>query len=150
MTPENLSVMLEDMRKETEKKSLKWRLEVATSEYRDPQDKPTVEADGRTWIVDECFVAYSCTFRGNEFSMITYENIETAGSDVRTTNLVFLPPIAMRIFRLDELAPYAVETSEALAGHIHALWNTLLEKYKENSGSVAMDVREIEVKETQE
>lgn len=150
MTAENLSILLEDMRKETERKSLKWRLEVATSEYRSPKTKPTVEADGKTWTVDECFVSYNCTFRGNEFSMITYENIETAGNDVRTTNLVFLPPLAMRIFRLDELAPYAVETTESLTAHVHALWNTLLTRYKENSGGVAMDVREIEVKETQE
>lgn len=147
MTAENLSVLLEDMRKDTEKNKLKWRLEVATSEYRNPADKPTVEADGETWMVDECFVAYSCTFRGNDFSMITYENIETAGAAVRTTNLVFLPPIAMRIFRLDELAPYAVETSALLAEQVHALWNTLLEQYRKDSGSVVMDVREIEVKE---
>lgn len=114
MTAENLSVLLADMQKETEKGKLKWRLEVATSEYRDPSEKPTAEADGEIWTVDECFVAYSCKFRGSEFSMITYENIETAGEKTRSTNLVFLPPIAMRIFRLEELAPYAVEASAGI------------------------------------
>ena len=50
MTAENLSVLLEDMRKDTEKNKLKGRLEVATSEYRNPADKPTVEADGRRML----------------------------------------------------------------------------------------------------
>lgn len=145
MTAENLNVLLGDMQKETEKGKLKWRLEVATSEYRDPAEKPTVEADGETWMVDECYVAYSCVFRGNEFSMITYENIETAGEKTRSTNLVFLPPIAMRMFRLDELAPYAVETSAVLANRIQHLWETLLKMYEENRESVGMLVREIEV-----
>ena len=145
MTAENLNVLLGDMQKETEKGKLKWRLEVATSEYRNPAEKPTVEADGETWMVDECYVAYSCVFRGNEFSMITYENIETAGEKTRSTNLVFLPPIAMRMFRLDELAPYAVETSAVLANRIHHLWETLLKMYEENRESVGMLVREIEV-----
>jgi hypothetical protein len=145
MTAEALNVMLTDMQKETEKGKLKWRLEVATSEYRDPAEKPTVEADGEIWTVDECYTAYNCEFRGEEFSMITYENIETAGEKTRSTNLVFLPPLAMRIFRLDELAPYAVETSAVLADRIHHLWETLLDMYSKDKNSVGMEVREMEV-----
>lgn len=145
MKAESLIVLLGDMQKETEKGKVKWRLEVATSEYRERDKKPTVEADGATWVVDECFVAYSCEFRGNEFSMITYENIETAEAKVRSTNLVFMPPVAMRIFRLDELAPYAVETSAVLADRVHRLWETLLNQHKQKPESVVMNVREIEV-----
>ncbi len=148
MTPEMLCIQLEDMRKETEAGKLRWQLEVATTEYQDAAAKPTVEADGEVWTVDECYVSYSCEFRGNEFAMITYENIETAGEKTRSTNLVFLPPIAMRIFRLDELAPYAVETSSVLADRVHRLWEVLLEQYKQNKERIILNVREITVDAT--
>lgn len=148
MTPENLCVLLEDMRKETEAGKLKWNLEVATSEYRDASAKPTVEADGAVWTVDECYVSYACEFRGNEFSMVTYENIEIAGEKVRSTNMVYLPPIALRIFRLDELAPYAIETSAVLVDKVHRLWEVLLKQYSQKQNNVVMNVHEIEVAES--
>lgn len=147
MTADNLCVMLEDMLKETAAKKIKWRIEMATSEYRKQESKPVVKADEKDWTVDECYVAYSCEFRGNEFSMITYENMERSGELVRTTNLVFLPPVAMRIFRLDELAPYALETSAVLVEKVHRLWETLMNMYRADSGSVGLTVREIEVKD---
>lgn len=147
MTAENLCVLLEDMKKETEKKKVKWRLEIATSEYQDKSSKPTVEADGRTWNVDECFVAYSCEFRGEDFCMISYENMEKCEDEVRSTNLVFLPPIAMRVFQLNELAPYALETSAVLADKVHQLWEMLLQYYREEQNFVTVDIREISVDE---
>ena len=101
MTAENLCVTLEDMIKETSQEKLKWQVEFATSEYQKEEEKPVVEADGKTWMVDECYTAYSCNFRGADFCMITYENIEKSGEQTRTINLVFLPPVAMRLFALD-------------------------------------------------
>ncbi len=145
MTAENLCVLLNDMQKETEKQKIKWRLEMATSEYIEASKKPVIEADGKTWSVDECFTSYSCEFRGSDFCMISYENIERSGDEERTTNLVFIPPIAMRIFKLDELAPYALETSALLADKVHRLWETLLEFYREKKSCVDLDVREISV-----
>lgn len=147
MTADNLCVILEDMIKGTPNRKIKWRVEVATSEYQNQEDKPVVEADGTTWTVDECYVAYYCEFRGKEFSMITYENMECSGETVRTTNLIFLPPIAMRMFRLDELAPYALETTAPLVEKVHRLWTLLLKMYHADASSVAIDVREIVVKE---
>ncbi len=147
MTTESLCVMLTDMLKETNQGHLKWRLEAATSEYRDEQEKPTVEADGKTWTVDECYVAYSCEFRGKEFSMITYENIEKSGEAVRSINMVFLPPLGVRIFHLGELSSYAVETSAVLVDKVHRLWETLLGMYRDGSKNVTINAREIAVSE---
>ncbi len=147
MTADNLCVALEDMRKDTVNGKIKWHVEVATSEYQEEDEKPVVEADGKTWTVDECYVAYACEFRGNEFSMITYENIEKTENQTRTTNLVFLPPVALRVFRLDELAPYALDTSAVLVEKVHRLWETLLQLYRENRNSVGMNVHEIQVQE---
>lgn len=144
MTAEGLLVLLEDLQKETEHGKLKWHLELATSEYREKDQKPVVHSEGEAWVVDECFVGYSCRFRGEDFAMITYERIETADTKVRTTNMVFAPPIAMRIFQLDELAPYAVDASAVLTDRIHKLWETLLNLYKQNSDRVSLDAREIE------
>lgn len=145
MTADNLSVILEDMLKETANRKIKWRVEVATSEYQNQENKPVVEADGTTWTVDECYVAYCCEFRGNEFSMITYENMEHSGEAMRTTNLIFLPPIAMRVFHLDELAPYALEATAPLVDKIHHLWEMLLKMHQADPNSVVIDAREIAV-----
>jgi hypothetical protein len=147
MTADNLCVILDDMLKDTVNRKIKWRVEIATSEYQDQEDKPVVEADGTTWTVDECYVAYSCEFRGDEFSMISYENMECSGETSRTTNLIFLPPIAMRMFHLDELAPYALEATAPLIERVHRLWELLLKMYRTDSNSVIIDAHEIKVKE---
>ena len=146
MTTKNLSILLNDMRKDTQSGKAKWQVEMATSEYMPEEKKPTATADGRTWTVDECYVAYACEYRGEEFVMITYENIEKSGEEVRSTNLVFLPPVAMRMFNLDELAPYAVEAAPQLIEQVHALFTLLLEQYRANQAGVSFTVREIEVK----
>lgn len=144
MTAEELGALIDDMNKDTQAGRLKWRLEVATSEYLPPEKKPVVGADGKQWTVDECYVAYSCTFRKQDFIMITYENIEKSENAIRTTNMVYLPPIAMRVFRLDELSPYAVQTTGALMDKLHRLWNTLLRRSGENPEQVEIDAREIQ------
>lgn len=142
MTAENLNTTLVHMLEETKKGRLKWTLDVLTSEYKDAAEKPVVEADEKQWTVDECYVDYHCDYHGTEFAMITYENIEKSGEEVRSTNLVFLPSILIRRFDLDELAPFAIEVSPALIQTIHHLWETLLELRKENETLIEIKVNE--------
>ena len=142
MTAENLTSMLEQMRQETEKGHLKWNIELQTTEYKPQADKPVVEADDRKWVVDEIYTDYHCIFHNTEFAMITYENVETSGSEVRSTNLVYLPPMAIRCFQMDQLAPYAVQTIPALIQTIHLLWQTILNTRKQNPVQIEINANE--------
>lgn len=137
---EELIKQLTDMAKDTKFGKLYWDIVCQTTEYNDESDKPQVDEDGIVWTVDECYVSYHCEYKGKEFLMITYEMLHTAGDKVKTTNLVFLPPLGIRYFDIHTLLPYSVETSQMLTYQIHALWNLLLEMYKANPQSVSMDV----------
>ena len=79
---------------------------------------------------------------GKEFLMITYEMLHTAQDKVKSTNLVFLPPLGIRYFDIHTLLPYAVETSNMLSYQVQTLWTLLLDMYKKNPASVALDVSE--------
>ena len=72
--------------------------------------------------------------------MITYEMIKTAGDKVHTTNMIFLPPLGIRVFQLPMLLPYAVQASGVLANQIHNLWELLLAMIKAAPESVFMEV----------
>ncbi len=137
---EELIKQLTDMAKDTKSGKLHWDIVCQTTEYNDESDKPQVDEEGIVWTVDECYVSYHCEYKGKEFLMITYEMLHTAGDKVKTTNLVFLPPLGIRYFDIHTLLPYSVETSQMLTYQIHALWNLLLEMYKANPQSVSMDV----------
>ena len=80
MTPEFLNSTLEHLYERTKEGKQHWNVEMKTSEYKEESEKPVVEADGKQWVVDECYTAYSCEEHGNEFVMITYENIEKCGA----------------------------------------------------------------------
>lgn len=142
MTAEKLANMLEHMYEETKEGRIHWQLEVMTSEFKDASDKPVVEADGQLWTVDECYADYHCTYQNIEFSVITYENIETAGEQVRSTNMVFLPPLSVRRFDLDYLAPYAVEATAPLVAVIRKLWELLLVQKREHPELVEVKANE--------
>ena len=101
-----------------------------------------IEEDGVFWTVDECYVSYHCEFKGKEFLMITYEMINTSADEVKTTNLVFMPPLGIRYFDINTLLPYAVETNNMLTYQIRTLWETLLAMYKANPASVKLDASE--------
>ena len=139
---EELVKQLTEMAKETKSGKLHWDIICQTTEYNAPESKPTVEEDGIKWTVDECYVSYHCEYKGKEFLMITYEMIHSAGDKVKTTNLVFLPPLGVRYFDIHTLLPYSVETSQMLTYQVHTLWNLLLEMRKANSEQVSMDVSE--------
>ena len=126
MTPEFLNSTLEHLYERTKEGKQHWNVEMKTSEYKEESEKPVVEADGKQWVVDECYTAYSCEEHGNEFVMITYENIETCGEEVRSTNMVFLPDPNVRYFDLDRLAQYAILPSQKLMETIHQLFTLLL------------------------
>lgn len=139
---EELLKQLTEMTKDTKSGKIHWNIECQTTEYNDADSKPQVEEDGVSWVVDECYVSYHCEYKGKEFLMITYEMIHTAGDVVKTTNLVFLPPLGVRYFDIHTLLPYSVEASQMLTYQIHTLWTMLLGMYKENPDSVSMDVSE--------
>ncbi len=120
----------------TQDGKLSWRVEAQSTEANDESEKPHEEHDGIEWTIDECFVGYSCTFRGEDFCMVTYELIRTAGERVATSNMVFLPPKGVRYFDLRTLLPHAIETSPVLLDQIHQLWLALNDRAKAGAGDV--------------
>ena len=142
MMTENLVTRLEQMTQDTAKGHLKWDIEIRTSEYRPLAEKPVVEADGKQWMVDEIYVDYHCVYHKEEFAMITYENVETSGDEVRSTNMVYLPPLGVRCFNMDRLAPYAVQTSASCMQAVHQLWETILAVRKQNPQQIMINANE--------
>mgnify|MGYP000878125562 CR=1 FL=1 len=87
--PEELSHMLTEMYNDTKDGKIHWNISVQTTENNE--------------------VSYYCKYKGQDFLMITYEMIKTAGDKVHTTNMIFLPPLGIRVFQLPMLLPYAVQ-----------------------------------------
>jgi hypothetical protein len=139
---EELMRELSDMVKETKAGKLHWKIDCQTTEYNPAEEKPVVEEDGVNWTVDECYVSYFCEYKGQEFLMISYEMIHSAGDKKKTTNLIFLPPLGIRVFDIHTLLPYAVETSQVLAYDVHMLWLTILEEYRKDPARVSLNVDE--------
>lgn len=131
---------LPDLIKETKENKLQWKIEFQTTEYNDPSEKPTEQIDGKDWLLDECFVSYHCEYKGKDFLLITYEQIASFEDKKKSYNLAFVPPLGNRFFDVDLLAPYAVELDQMLAYEIHMLWLTILEKLKEHSKNITIDV----------
>lgn len=129
-----------DLVKETKENKLRWNIEFQTTEYNELSEKPVEEIDGKSWVLDECFVSYHCIYKGEEFLLITYEQIATSEGRKKSYNLAFVPPLGNRFFDVDLLAPYAVTMNQMLAYEIHMLWLTILEKIKEHSENVSIDV----------
>lgn len=142
MKTEELVRQLADMAKDTRFGKIKWDVKCQTTEYNDAASKPQIEEDGVAWTVDECYVSYHCEYKGTEFLMITYEMIHTAGDTMKTTNMVFLPPLGIRYFDVNILLPYAVENDNVLSYQVQSLWKLLLDMYKADPNSVALDVSE--------
>lgn len=140
MKAEGLSHQLTEMYKATKEGKIHWNLSVQTTEHNDPAEKPVETEDGISWTVDECYVSYYCKYKGEDFCMITYEMIKTSGDKTQTTNLIFLPPLGIRLFNLHTLLPYAVQASSVLANQIQNLWKLLLDMYKADKESVFLEV----------
>ena len=97
--PEELSHMLTEMYNDTKDGKIRWNLSVQTTENNEVSEKPVEVEDGVSWTIDECYVSYYCKYKGQDFLMITYEMIKTAGDKVHTTNMIFLPPLGIRVFQ---------------------------------------------------
>ena len=138
--PEELSRMLTDMIRETKEKKLRWTVEVQTTENNELSEKPVEKEDGIEWVIDECYVSYVCQYKGQDFCMITYEMIKTAGDKVSTMNMIFLPPMGIRLFNLNTLMPHSVKTSGVLANQVHNLWELLVGMYKIDNSTVSLKV----------
>ena len=138
-----LTQTLMKMQKDTEAGRLHWRLEVQTTEGND--EKYTVEEGGLTWVVDECYVSYSCNYRGKEFCMISYEMIKTSGTQVRTMNYIFLPPKGMRLFSLHTQLEHSVDADAVLISQVHTIWTLLMKLVRQGSGQVQFRISQASV-----
>ncbi|MBC5713393.1 hypothetical protein H8S17_04050 [Roseburia sp. BX1005] len=143
MKPEELLQTLMKMQKETKDGTLNWRLDVQTTEGN--EKKYTVEEDEKTWMVDECYVSYHCTYRGKEFCLISYEMIKTSGREIHTSNYLFLPPLGVRLFSLETLLPHSIEADAVLVSQVHMLWELLMELVKKQSPQVEFHITEASV-----
>ena len=130
MNAKQLANSLDEMIKDTRRGHLNWSMQIETTDDLDASLKEKLEQDGTQWLVDECFVEYACTWKGQDFCMISYEHVLTHENQTRMTCLIFLPPLGMRFFDVAELAPYAVEADAYLTSKVHTLWGTLLELYR--------------------
>jgi hypothetical protein len=134
---------LPELVKDTKAGKIFWDVECQTTEYNPKEDKPLVtEEDGTLWTVDECFVSYHCSFKGEEFLMVTYEMIHSRDDKKKTTNLIFLPPLGVRYFDIHSLLPYAVEADQILIYQVHVLWLAILELKKSDPDAVQLDADE--------
>ena len=122
MKQQELSRKLGELITETKAGKVRWNVEVQTTEANEASEKPVEKENGIEWTVDECYVCYYCKYRNQDFCMITYELIKTAGDKVATTNMVFVPPLGIRFFDLRTLLPHSV-TELITRGHYSA-YNT--------------------------
>ena len=130
MNARQLANSLDEMMKDTKRGHLNWSMQIETTDDLDVSLKEKLEQDGIEWLVDECFVEYVCTWKGQDFCMISYEHVLTHEDQTRMTCLIFLPPLGMRFFDVAELAPYAVEADAYLTNKVHQLWEMLLNLYR--------------------
>ena len=140
MNARQLANSLDEMMKDTKRGHLSWSMQIETTDDLDASLKERLEQDGMEWLVDECFVEYACTWKGQDFCMISYEHVLTHGDQTRMTCLIFLPPLGMRFFDVAELAPYAIETDAYLTSKIHALWEMLMDLYRTDPSRCRLSV----------
>lgn len=143
MRPEDLKQKLMRMQKETEAGKLNWRLEIQTTEGN--EEKYMAEEEGRTWIVDECYVSYNCVFEGRDFCMITYEMMKSREGQMRTSNYIFLPPAGIRFFSLHTLLEYSIEANAVLIAQVRSLWELLAGIWKADGSQVSVRVTQANV-----
>jgi hypothetical protein len=140
MNAKQLSSTLDEMMKETKRGHLNWSLQIESTDDLDASVKDTVSEDGRQWLVDECFVSYSCSFRGEDFCMISYEHVLTCQDQTRMNCLIFLPPPGMRFFDLSKLLPYAIDADACIAGKAHMLFEQLWALHQTDEGRCRLQV----------
>ena len=140
MNAKGLMNYLDELMKETKRGHLNWSMQIETTDDLDASLKEKLTQDGVEWLVDECFVEYSCTFKGQDFCMISYEHVLTHETQTRMTCLIFLPPLGIRFFDVAELAPYAVTADARLTGRVHMLFEMLLALYRTDPARCRLQV----------
>ncbi|MCR5388354.1 MAG: hypothetical protein K6E56_03815 [Lachnospiraceae bacterium] len=140
MTTNNLSRQLEEMIKETGKNRLSWNMVIESTDDLDESIKEKLKDGDITWTVDECFVEYSCQWKGKDFCLISYEHVLSFEDKTRMDALVFLPPLGMRFFDINTLAPYAIKVDSVLANRVHILFETLMTHVKADDHLVSLKV----------
>ncbi len=140
MNARQLANTLDEMMKETSRGRLNWSMQIESTDDLDASCKEHVTQDGNDWLVDECFVEYACTWRGQDFCMISYEHVLTHADQTRMTCLIFLPPLGMRFFDVAELAPYAIEADAYVSSKVHLLFEQLMELYRTDASRCRLRV----------
>jgi hypothetical protein len=140
MTVKQLSNTLDEMMKETKRGHLNWSLQIESTDDLDASLKDTVTDNDVEWLVDECFVAYSCTFKGEDFCMISYEHVLTHDDQTRMTCLIFLPPLGMRFFDVEKLLPYAIDADAYITNKVHMLFEQLWALHQTDSSRCRLQV----------
>ena len=140
MNARQLANSIDEMMKETKRGHLSWSMQIETTDDLDESLKERLEQDDMEWLVDECFVAYNCVWKGQDFCMISYEHVLTHENRTRMTCLIFLPPLGMRFFDIAELAPYAITADAYLTGKVHMLWEMLMELYRTDPARCRLSV----------
>ena len=120
---EQLVRKVTDMIQKTREGKLHWDIQCQTTEYNDPAKKPVETEEGETWVIDECFVSYHCMDQEKEFLLVSYEQIYTCGEKKKSCNLIFLPPLGIRFFDVDVLAPFARMKLKGIDGDPHKRWS---------------------------
>lgn len=138
----DLMHQLGELVKDTKAGKIHWRINVSTTEYNPAEKKPRIQAEGEEWTVDECYVSYYCEHHGEEFLLISYEMISTAGPKQKTTNMLFLPPMGIRVFDISTLMPYSIAADQMLTYAVHNLWLTILETKKSHPELIQLDADE--------
>lgn len=140
MNARQLANSLDEMMKDTKRGHLNWSMQIETTDDLDASLKEKLEQNGIEWLVDECFVEYACTWRGQDFCMISYEHVLTHADQTRMTCLIFLPPLGMRFFDVAELAPYAIEADAYVSNKVHLLFEMLLDLYRRDPSRCRISV----------
>lgn len=140
MNAKQLAATLDDMMKETKRGNLNWKMMIETTDDLDVSLKEKVTIDDTEWIVDECFVEYQCTYRKQDFCMISYEHVLTCGNRTQMTCMIYLPPLGMRYFDIDKLAPYAIVADAYVSNRVHQLWDMLMALYRTDSSRMQLRV----------
>lgn len=141
LTATGLAKQLDEMIKATTRGNLDWRMTIESTDDLQPELKEKFTADdGIEYLVDECFVEYTCKYNHKDFTMISYEHVLTHEDTTRMTCLIFLPPQGMRFFDVNQLAPYAVKADAIVSNKVHVLWETLMALYKETPSRIELRV----------
>lgn len=140
MKPAVLANTLTDMMKETKKGHLSWQLELQSTDGLEDNVKHRIMEEGKEWVVDECFISYCCKFHGKDYLMITYEHIKRNGTQTRSDNLIFMPPLDIRYFDVGILSAYIVDADAVLLDKFHQLWLLLMEIHKTDAERVSLKI----------